>query len=123
MTFWNDDDGMACGSYRLEPKAGAHIRKAIETTANRLFTAARKEGRRDTATQYAADTFVQLSLSANESNSDATLVSQVIPAMSQKVNVDVSVVIDYEPLLRGYATEGERCEIVGKCALIPPNSS
>ena len=127
VSFWNDDEGMACASLRLEPKFGITLRRCIERAADKDFNAARKLGVRDTTEQYAADAFVAFftnaittaAATAAEPAETASLqhagprpTPVAAPVVSGR-QVEVITVIDYNALVRGELEPGERCEIPG----------
>src|SRR5207244_6915530 len=92
---WTDPDG----AYRLEgrvaPEAGAPFSSAWKAHTDRIFCEARRAGRREPRSAYAADALVAL---AGEG-----------PCKP----VEVRAVVDSAALARGHAEPGERCEITG----------
>ena len=90
---WTDPDG----SYRLEgrlaPDAGARLDAAWEAHIDRIFREARRAGRHEPRTAYAADALVAL---AGE--------GPCKPA-------EVRVTVDSAALARGHAEAGERCDV------------
>lgn len=140
LHFFRDAEGMECGSWRLEPKVGIVLRRRLEKDANSFFNAARKLGVRDTPENYLADALADLMEPARTSqprtdrpvDTSATRTEDPeTPSMFDTdhetadtpeptadrprtdVHVEINVVVDYEPLLRGYLLPGERCEIPG----------
>ncbi len=121
--FFRDDNGMECGTYRLEPTVGIVLRRRLEKDANRFFNAARRQGTRDTPNNYLADALAALfqpeatefkgrdfkgpGIEDTQAEGTGSEVSRTV------VNVEVNVVVDYEPLLRGHLLPGEKCEIPG----------
>jgi len=83
---------------RDNPEVGAAIMAAIEPVRDRLFRAARAEGRREPSEAYAADALVELTTTG--------------PATGRSPAKTI-VRVDLEALLRGRAIEGEVCEIAG----------
>jgi Domain of unknown function (DUF222) len=92
---WTDPDGTYRLEARLAPDAGARFDSAWEAHIDRIFRDARRAGRRDPRTDYAADALVAL---ASEG-----------PCKP----VEVRVTVDSTALARGHTKSGERCEITG----------
>ncbi|HEV8207436.1 MAG TPA: DUF222 domain-containing protein [Acidimicrobiia bacterium] len=90
---WTDPDGAYCLSARLAPDAGARFSSAWKAHTDRVFCEARRAGRREPRTAYAADALVAL---ASEG-----------PCKP----VEVRVTVDSAALARGHTAAGERCEI------------
>ena len=90
---WTDRDGAYCLSARLAPDAGARFSAAWRAHMDRIFCGARRAGRREPRTAYAADALVAL---ASEG-----------PCKP----VEVRVTVDSAALARGHTQNGERCEI------------
>lgn len=107
LHFFRDAEGMECGTWRLEPKVGIVLRRRLEHDANSFFNAARKLGVRDTPENYLADALTALTVVPPAAATECERITDT------HVRVEVSVVVDYEPLLRGYLLPGERCEIPG----------
>ena len=90
-----------CGTWHLHaegpPEDGARLMAALRPFADRAFGAARKEGRHERAEAYAFDGLVALAAGGG----------------GAKASYDVMVRVDLPALLRGYAIEGETCELPG----------
>ncbi len=92
---WTNAEGAYCFGGQLPADAGARVRSAMKGHLDRIFADARRAGRRERLSAYAADAFVAL---ATEGPCKPT---------ECKLTVDSAV------LPRGYAKPGERCEIEG----------
>jgi hypothetical protein len=92
---WTDPDGTYRADVRLAPDAGARFDAALEGHLARIFTDARRAGRREPREAYAADALVALA------------------AEGPCKPVEVKLEVDSAPLVNGHAKAGERCEIVG----------
>jgi Domain of unknown function (DUF222)/HNH endonuclease len=92
---WTDPDGTYRLEARMAPDAGARFDSALEAHIDRIFRDARRAGRREPRTAYAADALVAL---ASEG-----------PCKP----VEVRVTVDSRALARGHAKSGEHCEIAG----------
>ncbi len=79
------------------PEDGSRIMAAITSLADDAFATARKEGRREPPEAYAFDGLVHLATSGG----------------AQASNTDIIVRVDHSALVRGYAIDGEICEIAG----------
>jgi Domain of unknown function (DUF222) len=90
---WTDPEGAYCLSARMAPDAGARFSSAWKAHVDRIFCDARRAGRREPRTAYAADALVAL---ASEG-----------PCKP----VEVRVTVDSAALARGHTSAGERCEI------------
>jgi hypothetical protein len=90
---WTDSEGAYCLSARMAPDAGARFSSAWKAHVDRIFCDARRAGRREPRTAYAADALVAL---ASEG-----------PCKP----VEVRVTVDSSALARGHTATGERCEI------------
>ena len=84
---------------RDNPEVGAAILAAIEPIRDRLFRAARAEGRRESSEAYAADALAELATAGGTATSGS--------------RAKTIVRVDLPALLRGWAVEGEVCEIAG----------
>ncbi|MGH9264257.1 MAG: DUF222 domain-containing protein [Acidimicrobiales bacterium] len=93
-------DGEGAWNLRMRdnPEVGAAVMAAIEPIRDRLFRAARAEGRKEPTEAYAADALAEL---ATKGPSNARARAKTI------------VRVDLDALLRGRAIEGETCEIAG----------
>ncbi|HKF92282.1 MAG TPA: DUF222 domain-containing protein [Acidimicrobiia bacterium] len=92
---WTDPDGVYRMEARLAPDAGARFSSAWEAHIDRIFRDARRAGRHEPRTAYAADALVAL---ASEG-----------PCKP----VEIRVTVDSAALARGHTKSGERCEITG----------
>lgn len=100
---WTDADGATGHLHLTGPAAAiARIDNAIRHRAERLFAAARSEGRREPNEAYAFDAAEQLLTSTG----DAT-------PIAAGADAKIIVRIDHSALLRGHAVAGETCEIAG----------
>lgn len=87
---------------RDNPEVGAEIMAAIAEISDRLFRAARAEGRSERSEAYAADALAELA-----STKDAR------GSRSSRGRAKIIVRIDLPALLRGRVTDGEVCELAG----------
>ena len=89
------------GAWYLHAKGtvedGAQVMAAITPLADKAFEAARKAARREEPDAYAFDGLVDLARSGG----------------AGKAQVNLSVHMDWDCIIRGFPLEGERCEIVG----------
>jgi hypothetical protein len=92
---WTDPDGAWRADIRLTPDAGARVSSAWDAHTDRIFAEARRAGRREPRTAYAADGFVA---AITEGPCKPT---------------EVRVAVDNSALARGHTEPGERCEITG----------
>jgi Domain of unknown function (DUF222) len=92
---WTDPDGTYRLEARMAPDAGARFDSAWEAHIDRIFRDARRAGRHEPRTAYAADALVAL---ASEG-----------PCKP----VEMRVTVDSSALARGHTKSGERCEIAG----------
>jgi hypothetical protein len=79
------------------PEDGSKVMAAITSFADRAFAAARKEGRREPPEAYAFDGLVAMATGGG----------------AHAPRTDIIVRVDQSALLRGYAIDGEICEIAG----------
>ena len=92
---WPDPDGAWRADIRLSPEAGARVDSAWDAHLDRIFTEARRAGRREPRAAYAADAFV------------------AAMAEGPCKPTEVRVTVDAAALVRGHTEDGERCEITG----------
>ena len=92
---WTGPDGAYEISARMAPHAGARFDAAWQAHTDRIFGDARRAGRREPRSAYAADALVALATQG--------------PCKP----VEVRVVADSRVLARGHVEAGERCEITG----------
>jgi hypothetical protein len=90
---WTDPDGAYRADIRLTPDAGAHFHAALTDNADRIFTEARKRGRREPWSAYLADALVALA------------------AGGPCKPIDVRLSVSHRALARGYVMPGEHCEL------------
>src|SRR5207237_5641943 len=55
LRTWTDGEGAFCGTFRTTPDAGARMLLALDAEIDRVFKAARTEGRREPHQAYAMD--------------------------------------------------------------------
>ena len=92
---WNDPEGFYRFEARMAPDAGARFDAAWEAHVDRIFRETRRAGRHEPRAAYAADALVAL---ASEG-----------PCKP----VEVQLIANSAPIVRGYTEPGERCEIRG----------
>jgi hypothetical protein len=100
LRSYTDTDGAWNLRMRDNPEVGAEMMAALEPIRDRLFAAARAEGRHEPSETYAADALVEAVCSAGE-------------PVSKRGGAKVIVRVDLPALLRGYPLDGETCEIAG----------
>src|SRR5207244_10521403 len=91
---------------------GAQIKAALAPITDRLFRAARKEGRREPVEAYAADALTELAtteLAGSEASPEASAPKRRPRPNSAKVIFR----LDLDCWLRGYALPGDVCEVAG----------
>jgi hypothetical protein len=93
-------DGEGAWNLRMRdnPEVGARVMAALEPLRDRLFRAARKEGRREPLEAYAADALAELARRGQP---------------PKRAGSKVIVRVDLPALLRGRPGDGEVCEIAG----------
>ena len=94
---WTDPYGTWQLHARGLPEDGARVMAALAPLAERAFEAARQQGRREAPEAYAFDALVAL---AGAEGGGAP-------------GYEVMVRVDHSALVRGYALDGEACEIAG----------
>ena len=91
----------ADGAWYLHAKGtvedGAKVMAAITPFADKAFEAARKEARRESHDAYAFDGLVALATAGG----------------AGRLDIHLSVHMEWDTLMRGFPIDGERCEIVG----------
>jgi Domain of unknown function (DUF222) len=92
---WTDADGAYHLVAQMAPDAGARFSSAWRAHIDRIFRDARRAGRREPRAAYAADALVAL---ASEG-----------PCKP----VEVQLIANSTPIVRGHTESGERCEITG----------
>ncbi|MBA2272370.1 MAG: DUF222 domain-containing protein, partial [Actinobacteria bacterium] len=104
LRHFRDPDGAWHLDALLTPDAGAVVMAALEPYTERVFQAARAQGRRESHQAYAADALVELAEHTRACDDQPT--SCTPKAM-------VQVVVDHRALLRGSLEDGESCEVPG----------
>jgi len=99
---WTDSEGAWHLHMRNNPEVGAELMAALAPVRDRLFNAARAEGRREPLDAYAADALVEAVCDMGDEK----------PATSRG-QAKVIARVDLPALLRGYPAEEETCEIAG----------
>jgi hypothetical protein len=87
---------------RDNPEVGAEVMAAIEAIRDRLFRAARTEGRHEPSEAYAADALAELARTAGAAS-----------GRSARSRAKIVVRVDLAALLRGQVAKGEVCEVAG----------
>ena len=100
LRTWTDAEGAWHLAMADNPEVGAAIVSALEPVRDRLFAAARAEGRRERAEAYAADALAVLCRGAGAERPG--------PGRAKLI-----VRIDLAALVRGRPLDGELCEICG----------
>ncbi|MEY2478980.1 MAG: hypothetical protein QOG87_4295 [Actinomycetota bacterium] len=95
---WNDPDGSGHLHARGPAEDIAAIAARINAERDRIFETARNEGRQESPAAYAFDALKNICLGE---------------AASGKVDAKVIWRVDLEAFLRGYATDGETCDVAG----------
>jgi hypothetical protein len=98
-------DGAGEVRYRSTAEEVAEFWAVLHGCAERIFQAAHKEGRRESAEAYAADAMLSMAR-AVAGGSDGDGQSRPVPAK-------VIVRVDWDALVRGWPLDGETCEIPG----------
>jgi hypothetical protein len=104
LRAYPDAEGGGNLHLRDNPEIVAEVMAAIEPIRNKLFNAARKEGRREPIEAYAADAMVELARrveSGNDSNH------------RRGARAKILVRVDLDALLRGFLITGETCALAG----------
>ena len=104
LRHFRDPDGAFHLDAVLTPDAGAVVVAALEPYTERVFHAARRQGRREPHAAYAADALVELAEHARSCDQES---SRPGPGAT------VHVVVDHQALTRGSLEAGETCEIPG----------
>jgi hypothetical protein len=102
---WMGRDGAYCYAGRVTAEAGAEIDARIEERKERIFRAARREGRREPAEAYAADAVLELITEDR--------LAETKPGRRTRPKAMVIVHVSYEAITRGSLAEGDVCEIKG----------
>jgi hypothetical protein len=94
---WTDEAGVWNLRARGLPEDGARIMSAVSKFADKAFEDARKQGKREAPEAYAYDGLLGLATAGG----------------AQSPGTCVLVRVDHSTLLRGYAVDGETCEVSG----------
>lgn len=100
-----DDEGAWHLRMRDNPEVGAEIMAVLEPIRNRLFSAARAEGRHEPVEAYAADALAELARGGATAAASGPRQARPRPKIIARV--------DLLALLRGRPVDGEVCELVG----------
>lgn len=100
---YKDAAGAAHLHLSTTPEALAEYMSVLRPISDKLFNAARKEGRREPAEAYLADAMVELARRANTGGGDRKPINPTKIIMR----------IDWDALVRGWPIDGEVCEIAG----------
>ena len=137
LRSYTDRDGAWHLHLLHTPDVGARIMARLAPVTDRLFRAARAEGRREALEAYGADAITEVLLadepqegngpqggdgpqvgagpqgSDGPNGGDGPQGGPQAPRRRRRVETKVIVRIDFDSLLRGYAAPGDTCEIVG----------
>ena len=102
LRAYTDAEGAWNLRVRDNPEVGVEIMAALEPVRDRLFRAARAEGRREPLEAYAADALTELARGG-----------MTTEKRSRSGRAKVIVRVDLPALLRGQPIEGEVCEVAG----------
>jgi hypothetical protein len=105
LRLWTDPDGAGRVEARLAPDDYARLCSAVRTEANAVFAEARKAGRREPVSAYAADALVALVTGTSVTTATSSTRGRSMTTMHLRV--------DLAALRRGELEEGESCEIPG----------
>ncbi len=97
LRAWTDPFGVWQLHAQGVPEDGAKVMAALEELADQAFAQARTEGRREAPEAYAFDALVALAGGAG----------------GAAPGYEVMVRVDHSTLVRGYAVDGETCEVSG----------
>jgi hypothetical protein len=103
LRAWTDPFGTWQLHAQGRPEDGAKVMAALNELADQAFDQARKEGRREAPEAYAFDALVALAGGAG----------------GAAPGYEVMVRVDHSALVRGYAMDGETCEVSGFGPLSP----
>jgi hypothetical protein len=102
---WIGRDGAYCYAGRMTADAGARFDAPLQERKERMFRAARREGRREPAEAYAADALLELVTENRIIGSE--------PGRRTRPKAMVIVHLSYEAMTRGSLADGDVCEIKG----------
>jgi hypothetical protein len=97
LRHWSDPEGAFMLQARLTADDGARVLAGMEPHKERIFSDARRAGRRESSEAYAADALVALATEGAPGGPKAM----------------VQVRVDHSALVRGHTEGGESCEIPG----------
>ena len=100
LRTWTDGDGAFCGGFRTTPDSGAQILAALDAEIERVFKAARAQGRREPREAYAMDALASLVCSGGGGE-------------RARPTIEIGVLVEHAAMLRGHTEAGEVCEIAG----------
>lgn len=104
LRHWSDPDGAFRLEALLTPDCGATVLAALEPYRERIFSDARKQGRKEPYEAYLADALVELAADRRARDGNG--------ARTQPGTL-VHVFVDHKALVRGRTRNGEVCEIAG----------
>ena len=111
LRMWAEPDGSGRIDARLDPLSFTTFASLFRPFEEEAFDAARKAGVREPLERYRADALLAMAqAAAGTSPSPATTDPK---RCQRRVPTKVVVIVDREVLLRGYALDGETCEIQG----------
>ncbi len=102
LRSWVDAEGIGHAHLTGTPSAIARIMAAVQHRAEKVFAAARTEGRRERSDAYQFDALEQLVTTPGDGS-----------ALPKGADAKIIVRIDHAALLRGRTVDGETCEIAG----------
>jgi hypothetical protein len=100
LRYYTGTDGAFNLHARGTPEQGALVMAALRPLADKIFQAARKQGRRDRPEAYTWDALVELATSGGGGGHGTP-------------RAEVMVRVDHSALLRGYPVDGEVCDMPG----------
>lgn len=112
LTSYCDAEGVGHLSWRDNPERIAQVISRLAPIRDRLFQAARTEGRREPFEAYAADAIVELASLRSDATDHA---AGPAGGKRRRTQAGVKLIarVDLAALLRGYPITGETCELVG----------
>jgi hypothetical protein len=93
LRTWTDGEGGFCGAFRTTPDAGAAMLLALDAEIERVFKAARRDGRREPHQAYA-------------DAARAALVGGGGGPTRSKPKAEIRVLVDHAALVRGHTVAG-----------------
>ena len=119
LRSYTDAEGAWNLAVRNNPEVGAEVMAGLEPIVDRIFRAARAEGRREPLEAYFADALAELARGAGAGAGEArTAGADMGPARAKirqrgPARAKIIVRVDLDALLRGYPVGGETCEFSG----------